>query len=241
MKPKKPGMLLLAAITAALTIVCVYVFSRSEKEETVALVTPPSASEGTDSMPQSNGAATHELAQVSSPVQQDQGTSGKPKTKQQTGMTGKGITVIGDSVIIGVEPYLKEQLPEITVDGKVGRQMSQANKIVDRLKSQEKLGDQIVIELGTNGPFNKKQLRSLLDSLSEAEQVLLVTTRLPKNWQDTVNANIKEVAGEYSNTEIVDWYAASEGKKEYFYKDGVHLKPEGCKFYTSLLIDALQK
>jgi lysophospholipase L1-like esterase len=156
-------------------------------------------------------------------------------------LDGEGITVIGDSVIVGVEPYLKDKLPKIKVDGKVGRQMSHAKELIDELRSQRILGDRIIIELGTNGPFNKDHLRNLLDALSGAKQVLVVTTRVPKGWQDSVNATIKEVTVEFDNAKVVDWYTASEGKAEYFYKDGVHLKPEGSKYYASLLTDALKE
>lgn len=166
---------------------------------------------------------------------------GDKKEEAPKSHTGEGITAIGDSVLVGVEPFLKERLPAISVDGKVGRQMSQAQDVIDELKEQGRLGDQIIIELGTNGPFNKKQLHSLLESLSDAKQVLLVTTRVPKDWQDTVNRNIEEAAREFSNVKVVDWYSASEGKDEYFYQDGVHLKPDGGKFYASLLVEALQE
>ncbi|RRJ67310.1 hypothetical protein EHV15_33590 [Paenibacillus oralis] len=67
--------------------------------------------------------------------------------------SGKGITIIGDSVIVGVAPVLEEQYPGIVIDGKVSRQMKQAQSIVDELKSKGKLGDRVVFELGTNGPF----------------------------------------------------------------------------------------
>jgi lysophospholipase L1-like esterase len=160
---------------------------------------------------------------------------------KQASQTGEGVTVIGDSVMVGVEPYLKERLPEIVVDGKVGRQMSQAKEVIDKLKTQGRLGNQIILELGTNGPFNKNQLRSLLQSLAGAQRVVLVTTRVPKGWQDTVNTNIKNIAGEFSNAKVVDWYSASEGKGDYFYKDGVHLKPDGARYYASLLAEALQE
>ncbi|MCG7381541.1 hypothetical protein [Paenibacillus sp. ACRRY] len=202
-------------------------------------------------------------SQASSKSEQEQTTSQRSETSKNTsslGQTkpqnnkpsqeaddsiavsndGEGVTVIGDSVIVGVEPYLKEMLPKITVEGKVGRQMSQASKFITELCSQGKLGDHIIIELGTNGPFSKDQLRSLLTSLSEARQVLVVTTRVPKRWQDTVNTNIKEVVPEFDNAKVVDWYEASQGKDEFFYNDGVHLKPDGSRFYASLLIQHLQ-
>lgn len=160
---------------------------------------------------------------------------------KQASQAGEGVTAIGDSVMVGVEPYLKERLPGIVVEGKVGRQMSQAREVIDKLKAQGRLGKQIILELGTNGPFNKNQLRSLLQSLAGTQQVVLVTVRVPKGWQDTVNTNIKEIAGEFSNAKVVDWYSASEGKDDYFYKDGVHLKPDGAKYYASLLAEALQE
>ena len=153
--------------------------------------------------------------------------------------SGKGITAIGDSVILDAKPFLAKMLPGIAVDGKVGRQMRQAQDIIEQLKAQGKLGDRIIIELGTNGAFSKKQLRALLHSLSDAKQILLVNTRVPRNWQDTVNATIAEVSNEFNNTAIVDWYSASEGKGEYFYRDGVHLNREGAEYYASILTKAV--
>ncbi|MGO4731124.1 SGNH/GDSL hydrolase family protein [Paenibacillus sp. 2KB_22] len=163
------------------------------------------------------------------------------ETSSSAAINGEGVTVIGDSVMVGVEPYLKEKLPRATVNGKVGRQMSQAKKLLEDLRKQGELGDHIIIELGTNGPFTKDQFRSLLASLSEAKKVLVVTTRVPKRWQNTVNSNIKDVVSEFENAKVVDWYTASTGKDDYFYKDGVHLKPDGSRFYASLLVQALQE
>lgn len=153
--------------------------------------------------------------------------------------SGKGITAIGDSVMLDAAPFLEKMLPGIVVDGKVGRQMRQAADVVERLKAEGRLGDRIIIELGTNGPFNKKQLRSLLQSLGEDKQILLVNTRVPRKWQDAVNADIAEVSNEFGNAAVVDWYSASEGKDEYFYRDGVHLKRSGASFYASMLVEAV--
>ncbi|WP_306431074.1 acyltransferase family protein [Paenibacillus sp. XY044] len=153
--------------------------------------------------------------------------------------SGKGVTAIGDSVMLDAAPFLEKMLPGIVVDGKVGRQMRQAGDAVDRLKGQGRLGDRVIIELGTNGPFNKKQLRSLLQSLGEDKRVLLVNTRVPRQWQDTVNRDIAEVANEFGNAAVVDWYSASEGKDGFFYRDGVHLNRSGAEFYASLLVKTL--
>lgn len=163
----------------------------------------------------------------------------KKVTSNDLSTTGKGVTLIGDSVTVGVEPYLKEKLPKISVYGKVGRQMIQAKPVIKELASQGNLGEYVILELGSNGPFNAEQLRTVLQLLVDRTQVVLVTIRVPDIWQHDINKTIKEVASEFSNTKIVDWYTASLGKEKYFYPDGVHLKPSGSKYYASLLVDAM--
>lgn len=164
----------------------------------------------------------------------------QPSFREEDTQSGKGITAIGDSVILGVASYLENMLPGIVIDGEVGRQMTHAQDVIDELKAQGKLGDRIIIELGTNGLFDKEKLRKLLHSISGAEQIFLVNTRVPKEWQDTVNKGITEVAKEFSNTTIVDWYSASEGKGEYFTQDGVHLQPKGAKYYASIIAESVK-
>jgi len=155
--------------------------------------------------------------------------------------SGKGVTAIGDSVILDAAPYLEKKLPGIVVDGKVGRQMSQAQKVVDKLKANGNLGNRVIIELGTNGPFNSKQLRQLLSSLSDVQQIVLVNTRVPKKWQDTVNSALEEATADFPNATLVDWYSSSEGKDSYFTADGVHLQKKGAEFYAALVAEAVQQ
>lgn len=240
---KQRKMVRLWCVLVCIIAMCVYWGSRSEG---VTRAKTPAASQSdvptTARGESAHQATVHGLAAKQAPAQKAMGSAVKKKElSQQPAINGEGITAIGDSVMIGIEPYLKEKLPEITVDGKVGRQMSQATKVIHDLNAQGKLGEQIVIELGTNGPFNKEQLRSLLQSLADAKRVILVTARVPKGWEDTVNRNIKEAAEEFSNTTVLDWYAASAGKDDYFYKDGVHLKPDGGRYYASLIVEALQE
>ncbi|TMV48079.1 acetyltransferase [Paenibacillus mesophilus] len=152
---------------------------------------------------------------------------------------GKGVTVIGDSVILDAEPYLQKLLPGIVVDGKVGRQLTQAADVVEELKSKNGLGSRVIIELGTNGTFPKKKLESLLGSLGDVHQIVLVNTRVPRPWQDEVNSTLEEVAESFPNTTLVDWYAASEDKNNLFAADGVHLNTEGAEYYASLVAKAI--
>lgn len=153
----------------------------------------------------------------------------------------QGVTAIGDSVLLDAAPYLQELLPGIVIDGKIGRQMSQAQEVVEKLRAKEKLGSRVIITLGTNGAFHSNQLRKLLTSLEDVQQVILVNTRVPKKWQNTVNTSLSKVAAEFDNVTVVDWHSSSEGKDSYFYTDGVHLKREGAKSYAELIAKAIQK
>lgn len=149
------------------------------------------------------------------------------------------ITAIGDSVILDAAPFLEKLLPGIVVDGKIGRQMSQLQGVIDELRSKNLLGKRIIIELGTNGAFNPDQLRSVLTSLGDMKQIILVNTRVPRDWQNQVNATLSKVASEFPQATVVDWYKASKGKEKYFAQDGVHLKEEGASSYASLLSEAV--
>lgn len=161
------------------------------------------------------------------------------QVKSESTPSGKGVTAIGDSIMVDVEPYLKKELPGIVVDGKIGRQLYQAEAVVQGLKAKNKLGQRVIIELGTNGAFTKQQLVSLLQSLGSVKQIVLVNTRVPRPWQNTVNKIVAQVAKTYPHTTLVNWYKDTAGKNAIFYPDGVHLKPGGSKYLASLLLKGL--
>ncbi len=175
-----------------------------------------------------------------------QKSSGQTPPDGQPGITktsnlesGVGTTAIGDSIMIDAAPYLKKLLPGIVVDAKIGRQMIHAQTVVNTLKAEGELGNRVIIELGTNGPFTEQQLISLLKSLGPVKQVVLVNTRVPRPWESDVNQVLAKVASTYPNTTLVNWYADSAGKNSYFYPDGVHLNPVGASYFASLIAHAL--
>lgn len=152
---------------------------------------------------------------------------------------GHGVTAIGDSVILDAAPYLQQFLPGIVVDGKVGRQLYELGGVLSRLRAQRRLGSRVIIELGTNGPFPASLLLDDLKALGPYRQVVLVTTRVPRPWQDVVNAALHQVAQQAPRVTLVHWHKLSAGHPSYFYPDGVHLTPAGSLVYAHLLAQAL--
>lgn len=167
----------------------------------------------------------------------------KPTTKpEQPPVTKSAITAIGDSVMLGVSPYLEKSLPGIHIDAVIGRQMRQADELIPALKSQNRIdGGIVIIGLGTNGAFSQKDLDSLLGPLNSAKQILLINTRVPRDWEQNVNGMLAKAAERNPKVTLVDWYSASKDHPEYFRSDGVHLEPEGAEAYTSMLLQAIKK
>jgi len=152
---------------------------------------------------------------------------------------GQGVTAIGDSIMVDAAPYLQQMLPGIVIDAKVGQQLYQVQSTVSALKAAGDIGNRLILELGTNGPYSTAQLESLLTSLGPMQKIVLVNTRVPRTWQTEVNAAIATVAQHYSNVTLMNWYADSAAYPQYFYPDGVHLDPQGAQYYASLIVQAL--
>ncbi len=154
-------------------------------------------------------------------------------------LTGKGVTVIGDSVMVEVGLELKKLFPDILVDAAIGRQMYQAPQIIKNLKDQGRLGKTVVIELGANGAFTEKQFMDILNLLGNDRRIVVINTRVPKPWESVVNQILAQTAATAPNIELVNWYSASSGHNEYFYADGVHLQAAGVQAYVALVAEAV--
>ena len=153
---------------------------------------------------------------------------------------GQGVTAIGDSIMVDAAPYLQTSLPGISIDAQVGQQLYQVQQAVSQLKSEGAVGNRLILELGTNGPYSVAQLEDLLTSLGPMERIVLVNTHVPRPWQQEVNDTIASVAQSYPNATLVDWNTASANCAQCLYPDGVHLNPTGAKYYASLLVQALE-
>lgn len=151
------------------------------------------------------------------------------------------VTAVGDSIMIDIAPYLKNAFPNIVIDAKVGRQLSKAIPAVEQLKNQGNLGNHVIVGLGTNGAFTKEQLVSLVQLIGNERKIVLINTRVPRPWESLVNEKLKEVASEYKNVTLVDWYTASAGNKAYFEPDGVHLTKAGAEAYAALVAKAVNQ
>ncbi len=116
------------------------------------------------------------------------------------------VLAIGDSVMLDIASYLRQSLPHVTIDGKVGRQVSQALQLTSEYASFNQPNKAVIIELGTNGYFTNSQIESLISSFSKAD-IYLVNTRVPRQWESKVNESLRRQAESRKNVTLVDWHA----------------------------------
>ncbi|WP_050616200.1 acyltransferase family protein [Bacillus testis] len=179
--------------------------------------------------------ANMQVGDHNSPPSQTKPSEGKQPEKNQVKHSLKMVSVIGDSVMIDAAPFLKEHFPNIIIDAKVGRQMHQAESIVEQMKRDGKLGDTIIIGLGSNGAFNSKQLSSLLDAIGKDKHIVLINARVPRPWESIVNDSLSSAASSHDNVSLVDWFDSSTGHNEYFANDGIHLTKTGAQAFALLI------
>lgn len=148
------------------------------------------------------------------------------------------ILAIGDSVMLGAANILVER--GITVDAMKSRPYRQALEIVNYLKSVRRLGNFVVIHLGTNNYVDEKTLDEIMVPLAETEMVVFVTAHVPgKPWQDPNNELIRKMPDRYGNVKLLDWYQLAEQNPSWLYRDKVHLNREGQRMYADLIMQTI--
>ena len=150
------------------------------------------------------------------------------------------VSAFGDSVLLGARDALIRSTGRVHVDAVEGRQPYEVLDDVLAAAAHGALAPRVLIHTGNNGIIAASQLRATLQALRDRERVVLVTDRVPREWQDLNNATIKSVGRQFENVRVLDWFAASAGRTAWLYSDGLHLTEAGARAYARLVDDALR-
>ena len=146
---------------------------------------------------------------------------------------------LGDSVMQGAAPSLVEQ--GFVVDAVESRQFANGADAIATLNDQGRLGDVVVIQLGTNGTIDETDMTRMMEALAGVPQVLLLTIDVDREWTAGNNALIYDAVNTYPNVSLLDWAGnASACPGDCFASDGFHLRTDGQKYYAALIAGALQ-
>jgi hypothetical protein len=186
---------------------------------------PPTVSPVAVSPVAAHGAAAPAPAPTSAPA------SGGPPTQS--------LTAIGDSVMLGALPDLRQAFPGATVDAVEGRQAAEVFAIVDSLLASGRLGRTVVLQTGTNGTIDPAVLDTVLGKLA-GRKVVILNVHVPRPWQNSDNAILAQAVRANGKVSLVDWNAAASSHPQWLWDDGVHLKTVGAQQYTDIIEAALR-
>lgn len=150
---------------------------------------------------------------------------------------GDGISAIGDSIMLGAADALRAEIPGITVDAKVSRQVTAAQGIVEEMEASGTLGDTVIIALGTNGTFAYSTGQSLLDCIGDRKVYWVLTGGTW--WAGSVNSMIAELSGNNANVTLLDWPSAEAAHPEWTGADGIHLTGAGAQGYADFIAQGI--
>jgi peptidoglycan/LPS O-acetylase OafA/YrhL len=153
---------------------------------------------------------------------------------------GRNVTAIGDSVMLASATALRSALPGLYLDARVGRQMSAGVTAVRQLGRRPGLRPVVVVGLGTNGAITIQQLSALRAIAGPDRMVVLVSTYVPRPWQDEVNRVLALAARRYPDVVLANWYAAIRNRTSLLWPDGVHPRPQGGVLYARVVKAAVR-
>ena len=160
--------------------------------------------------------------------------------KNNTEKKYSSVVVIGDSLTVDIGEKFQELYPGAVIDGKIGRQLYVA---IEEAKNYSKYNNEnsaIIFQLGTNGPFTESQIEELVKVFDKAD-IYFVNIKVPRAWEKTVNAALKQVQEKYTNVNIIDWYSVANSSKNLFEPDRVHLNQNGIVEMTTLIKKNLKR
>jgi hypothetical protein len=148
---------------------------------------------------------------------------------------GKGfvfghVTAIGDSVMLDAQPDLVADIPRIDVEAEVSRQWDEGVALAQELKSEDRLGAIVIIDLGTNGPVTPDQFTNMMNVLAGASRVVFVTIHLPSSysWWQSVNATLESGVPKYAVDRLADFNKLADENPQWFGPDGIHMPIGGA-------------
>ena len=142
------------------------------------------------------------------------------------------VVFVGDSVMLGATPNLREMFGNGYVDAKVSRTGWVMAKIIKSLN----VNGPVVIHSGTNGDVPESVKDEIMKNCGDNDVFWLTVT----NDKDVnVNEKLKKFVDKYDNAYLIDWQQHSKGHEDWFYGDRIHLRSEGKKAYTSLIFNSI--
>ena len=205
----------------------------------------PTCSGGTTAVPSGSDPATESTpaTTVDPSIDPTQPTVGSTTTIETTTTTSIPLPIpmlaLGDSVMKGAASPVTEL--GFTVDAVESRQFVDGVEVAEALKEQGRLGDVVLIHLGTNGTIGTQSMERMMTALADVPRVMILTNDVDREWTEGNNGLIYSTAQTYPNVQLVDWMGLNDACVDNcFASDGLHMNANGADFYANVINEFLQ-
>lgn len=144
------------------------------------------------------------------------------------------VTLLGDSLNVGVERYLPDALPGWTVvaNDRVGRATPEG--IAELEAGRPKLSSHVVVSLGTNDPRGaveafRVDVARVLELLGLNRCVVWATIWRDGAPDDAFNAVLRDAAEANPRVRLVDWAELARTRPQLLAADGLHGNEDGYR------------
>jgi hypothetical protein len=155
----------------------------------------------------------------------------------------RGLTAIGDSIMVDATPNLRTRFPGLTIDAVAGRQVAVGLQAMQALARAGRLGNIVVVALGTNGSFSATQLGRIA-ALAAGRRFVMLTNYCPYcSWVPANNELIRTACPQIPNCTVAEWETLAGANPGWFYADGVHMPIGGTggQAYADLIAQVLEQ
>ena len=152
--------------------------------------------------------------------------------------TSTAAVAFGDSVMLGAAHSLHARLPHLAIHATVGLLPRPILAEVRAMRSADR-PPVVIIHIGDNGYVPPSDLTDTLGALRGEARVVLVTAKVPRDWQDAADQVLRQTAAKYPNVSVADWQAEAQQHDDWFVSDGVHLTSAGIAQFSACIASAV--
>lgn len=128
---------------------------------------------------------------------------------------------VGESVMLSAVQALGARGIEVHASEAV--QAAGIGEQLELLRDTDRLGDVVIVQVGTNGTITEADLDRIMAALTEVERVVVLTVHADRSWIAPNNELIRALPSRYPNVTIADWDQLAVAEPGVLASDGIHV------------------
>lgn len=177
---------------------------------------------------------------------------GSISSSARNGISQFTLSVIGDSLGVGTEPFLKKYpWARQSYDNYGSRQWTHGTAIyngitaLNNMKNAGNLNNNVVFILGTNRGVNPSEIDEAVSICGRDRNLILVDTTSEVNHRTRVSSEYEKASSRHDNVFYAKWSSYSRANiSSWYYADGangtrIHMNPTGYQRHADFIVQAV--